>query len=73
MRQLRCCRCGSELAGNLDTFGLIGRELCLWCFLAEDGDQGDDEDEYAPAFYEMDTEDLEDRPWPRPPGSVAAF
>ena len=31
-RDLKCAACGKPLTGNLDTFGDVGRELCLDCY-----------------------------------------
>lgn len=40
---MNCINCDKELTNHLDTFGEVGKELCLKCFLETEAIDGDAE------------------------------
>jgi hypothetical protein len=36
MSELTCTCCGKPLTGSIDTYGDVGAELCIYCFLTPD-------------------------------------
>lgn len=45
MKHLNCVLCGIELTGEIDTFGLIGQEMCWDCWSSEQ--------DYDDSYYGM--------------------